>query len=107
MIYSEYPPSHYPVGQKFVDDIERWNWRWTLRGEAPDSTFDEALLQYFNRAQRTIMEQQPLDTLAFLKSHLETLVTPEVVQRLTEAQARLDRPHVARVEGNVVYANFR
>lgn len=107
MHYSEFPPEHYEVGKQFAGDVEKWNWRWALKGEDRDDVFDAALNQYFNRAQRSVMNLEPAEALTFFKTHLPDLVQPGVAERLMEAQDRLHQPLVASIQGNVVFANFR
>lgn len=92
-------------GALFLGDLERWNWRWLVRGEAIDVDFDQALVAYFNDSQRRIMQMEPTSALEFLVKHLPTVVTAEVRSRAEQAQAWLDSPSLES-DGNVVFAKF-
>lgn len=94
MQYSELPHASYiengiGPGALFLGDEERWNWRYSFMGTKINEGYDHGVVTYFNDAQREIMRQTPAFALTLLKSVLTQAVTPEVEQRLLEAQARL------------------
>lgn len=111
MHYSEHPHEHYlkagkGPGAVFVGDLERWNWRYLIKGLALASAYDNALKINFGAEQGRLMGLPPVEALARLKVVLPDLITEEVEARGIEAQARLFPPLVASRDENVIFVNF-
>lgn len=112
MIYSPHPHRSYldaegqGPGARYLGDNERWNWRYAVIGTEVNEDFDQALVAYFNDAQRKLMQQEPALALEFFRSHLPTLHTPAMVERLTTAQAAVVAGTVQSVVGNVINVKF-
>jgi len=113
MQYSEFPHESYldqdgkGPGAAFAGDIEKWNWRYLLRGTEVDDNFDYGLEHIFNDAQRSLMQREPLEAAEALDTFIDKKVMEGVWQRAQEAHDRLFPPLIASIKDNVIHANFR
>lgn len=111
MRYSEFPHEHYlkdgkGPGAGFVGDLERWNWRYLVKGVVPAPAYDIGLTAHFGNEQIRLMRLPPLEALVKIKIAIPELATDEIMARATEAQTRLFAPLVASREDNVITVNF-
>lgn len=111
MHYSEHPHEHYikagkGPGAVFLGDLERWNWRYLIKGLALASAYDNALVTNFGAEQRRLMGLPPVEAMNRLNVALPDLFTEEAVARCIEAQARLFPPLIANRDENVIFVNF-
>lgn len=113
MQYSEYPHSHYinngkGPGANYLGDMEMWNWRWLLIGDAPNTGFDEGVAMFFNDEQREMMQAPPMVAANALASILDAdRITDQFWDRASAAEARLRAPRISSVKDNIIHANFR